>query len=669
MPRDLWWDNLKRLSVRIMDSELKHLGSGLLYRHDENNVFALTACHVVNRFGQDDEFLVECQPNEGEESLELREKYTFRVKGSDVRSYYAPDTFPEKTYRENDAAVIKLDVEGRDWLTERKQVMFPLKDMDMAELPMAGYGYPKGKNSKNEEVISSSCERTKEAICCEHIRGNHRIEWELGISVSDPYSDDETGGWSGCVLVLAETEPMVLAGSAFAIYSGYKFGKFRGADLHYHRKLLETEFGITVNEWVFEEEDLVEENPVGFCDGLDPSLDNASFYIAGSRDTFIDMLISKAVPNKPMILCGPVGCGKSEVARAIADRYEIGGISYTIPYRLSNRPGEENMMASVLAASIGGKIFRGGNRTERMLAFKKRIEFLSCPRSNGSEMYAKWIIVDGLFHPRKSLDDLLREKSFNRLREMNNFLVCTTRCPARGNNRYEIPYLYENEDKHNCALLERMQYIAEGATITEKQFKEYLSLTGGNLLLADWTAKTLKWIDMDGVLYSLRTGDFSKENYWPNIYDDRTGKEAPLNVHICDLYDENQLEVEVQRTLPLLQFAEEKAITRRIFKILPPEVKKHADTLYSAGLFHLKETEYLGAKKSYYLDPVFKLACRCKGLSPDSGDLKALLSNMHHFYQTPESSDYRAVIEAYFNAASSYFDDEMRQWHNEILSA
>ena len=94
---------------------------------------------------------------------------------------------------------------------------------------------------------------------------------------------------------------------------------------------------------------------------------------------------------------------------------------------------------------------------------------------------------------------------------MNNFLVCTTRCPARGNNRYEIPYLYENEDKHNCALLERMQYIAEGATITEKQFKEYLSLTGGNLLLADWTAKTLKWIDMDGVLYSLRTGDFSKE--------------------------------------------------------------------------------------------------------------------------------------------------------------
>ena len=258
--RDEWLENLKQLSVRIRDSANNHKGSGMLYIHDETNVFALTAAHVLNDFAQGDEFFVECQPEKGDESLEAREKYIFRVKMSDVRSLYEPQRFPQDTYQVDDAAVIKLDISGRSWIYDRKKAVFAPKDWDIQERKVAGYGYPE---SMEEDNISDSTEMAdpSRAICFNHTQLNHRAQWKLGITIRASYSDRETNGWSGCVLVQANSERFVMVGIAFAIYEGYAHEIFRGADMHYIRWLLKMEFDIDVNEADSEQDNPMDEEP------------------------------------------------------------------------------------------------------------------------------------------------------------------------------------------------------------------------------------------------------------------------------------------------------------------------------------------------------------------------------------------------------------------------
>lgn len=666
---DSWWAELKRLSVRIMDKECKHMGSGVLYKHDEQNVFVLTAAHVVNGFAKDEEFLVECQPDKGEEHGEMRDKYTFCVKGAAVRSYYEPKTFPTKTYHENDAAVIKLDIHGRDWIANRKEAKFPPAGLPLLGNPVAGYGYPKGKSlakGSEVEIISSASEPTQNAICQSYTDSNHRVEWNLGISVSDPYSDDETAGWSGCTLFLTDTEPMVMAGSAFAIYPRYDFKLFRGADMHYFRNLLKTGFDIAVNECTCAELKQAGVAVDSTCNEPEPSPSEASFCIRGAFDDFIDEVAGVVKDGyKLLVLYGPAGCGKTEVARAISERLAIDNVSYTIPFCPSVEPDGDDMKASILAAStITGAPFHGGSEKEREEEFERRLKILSTKEEGGQRIRVpRWIIIDDFYHPKKEFRELLTASSFNKLKGLGVYLICTTRYnPDVGRNFFEVPPLFSTWKQHRSALRKQISNLSK-VTIRKQQFKKCYTLTGGNLLLADWTRKTLVWVDMKDILKVMKTGDCSEEVYFPPIMDERNKFRSPLKKHIYDLYDLDCLDDD-KHVLALLQFIGQEGWNRNhFFRLMKKEQKERIVSLCRNGWCMIRN-------QKISVDPALKLTCRVRRLTPDQQELKELLGKMYNAYAGSKSTEHYSAIRAYYKAVRkavpALFDDEMLQWHSEI---
>ena len=251
--------DMRMLSVRIMDSENKHCGSGLLYIHDEKNVFVLTAAHVLGEFGEGQKFFVKCHPDPspGNDESEEEDKYIFSISRTEdnVQPAYIPGAFPKHKYNVQDAAVIRLDISGKeDWILKRKRAKFAPENKNLERAKVAGSGYPEIKGSNpSTHMASKEIEPTK-AICEKHnldtAHGDskHEVEWSLGIEVSDPNSTGETGGWSGCILALVEANEITLAGIALAIYPQYEFKLFRGADMYFIRKLLEGKWVEKVNE-------------------------------------------------------------------------------------------------------------------------------------------------------------------------------------------------------------------------------------------------------------------------------------------------------------------------------------------------------------------------------------------------------------------------------------
>lgn len=249
-------NDLQMLAVRIMDDKSEHCGSGFLYIHDEKNVFVLTAAHVLGAFADGDSILIECHPDPMPANKETEEtdKYVFSISRK-KENVQIPDTFIQhdcdvNDYDVHDAAVIKLDISGKeDWLLERKRAKFA-PEGDLENKKVAGVGYPRGRQAQpNVHMAAEKIDPTR-AICEKHNLktaaddSKHEVEWKLHIDIADPYDMDEFKGWSGCVLALAETNEITLAGVVWGIYPGYKFKVFRGMDMHFLRKLLED------NKWV-----------------------------------------------------------------------------------------------------------------------------------------------------------------------------------------------------------------------------------------------------------------------------------------------------------------------------------------------------------------------------------------------------------------------------------
>lgn len=650
-------ERLRLLSVRILNDKNTSFGSGFLYIHNEVKAYVLTAAHVIQAIKDSDVIVIECPPDLDDERKEKGEDYRFTVDRSAARF-----ANKEKTeYAEDDVedvAVIVLNVEAHPRIQKRDKVGFAPENCLCTEYSVTGCGYPVFKDYKAIEKASVRAESGK-AKCTKHT-ADHFMEWNLGIDVREPDSGEETHGWSGSVMVLADQEPFMLVGFVLSMPKGYKGGETYGADMYHARRILKTEFGITVREAKASEKTLRDVAPANSGCGLPPSPPRSAFWIEGSRDTIINRMKSCATPNSPLFLCGPAGCGKTELARAIAAEYRLGGTSYTIQYLLSEIEGEDNLKASLLAASIDGQQFLGGTVEERETEFYTRMRRLRICENQTPQ----WIIIDDLYHPEKTLEKLLHEESFQRLLELGHYLICTTRYDLNGNNRFRVPFLFEDEEKHKCALLELIRTMSEGAEITAEQFEEYYELTDGNLLMADWTAKTLRTglVEMQEILDALKTGNFTNEDGFPEIADERTGIIAPFDAHICKLYNMDHLDSEDRKTVALLQFAGADGLAAKLIKQWMPGMIKSVMKMLDNGWCGVK-------KQQYYMDPVLKLACRCNGVCPERGELKSLLYKMYEHYKSTKLPEHRAMIRAYYEAASCHFDEEMQMWHEEIRHA
>lgn len=669
-------DQLRLLSVRIMDKNKVVKGSGLLYViRGHEKAYVLTAAHVVNAIPEQNVVVVECQTDKLDENNVDNSKYVFEVCRSDIviDSCYVPT--PELAHgRIHDAAVIPLTLDPikHCWMESREEAYFLSEKVELKDHRITGFGYPNYKQYMGKSIDEAYVEvRSSEACCSQHTAVHHTTQWKLCLDIVDYETKDEVGGWSGSILVLADHVPIILAGVVLERYPEGKGKEILGADMYCIRMLLENELQknqsvITVREYPCAEKEAVVRASESLCDRMVPSPLAASFCIEGGYDDFIYELVRKAKPNTPLILFGPAGCGKTELARAIPGKFEIDEVSYTIPFCPSERVGEDDMKASILATStITGAPFHEGSEKEREEEFDRRLKILSTKDDGGHTIRKpRWIIVDDFYHPQKRFTDLLRDPTFNLLRKQGNYLICTTRYNLdSGGNKYEVPPLFNTRKGHRRALKSQMYRLSQ-VPIHKRQFKKCYSLTGGNLLLADWTRKTLECVKMKDILKALKTGVFLKNEFCWEIEDERTGSRNSLENHIHDLYNIDDLKPEAKNVLALLQFVGRYGWARGPFMDLLSVPQKRC-------LATLTETGWCTRKNhKISIDPALKLTCRVRKLTPDQQELKELLGKMYNAYAGSKSTEHYTAIRAYFKAARkavpAFFDDEMLRWHSEI---
>lgn len=682
-------DRLRLLAVRIMDQDGDVKGSGLLYvTHGCSMAFVLTAAHVVRNIPEKDIVVVECQTDKLDEKNSDKSIYSFEVEGSriavdpnygrdDVR-----DVGPDEI-RKFDAAVIPLELDPvrHAWMENRDEVCFLPDKTELMNQKVTGIGYP-AYRQKKELISEDVCEvpaiddawdeaNPDKAYCSQYTACKHTTSWKLELDITDFKSKEEDGGWSGCILVLSHQKPFVLAGVVLERYPDGKGKVIKGADMHHIRLLLEQELrksiGPEAQVRVFtgaqaQHCEPAPDDPV--IKMVPTRQEKASFFIEESFDPFIREIMPRIKAGTTLFLYGPAGCGKSEVARAMPKLYKSDTQSFTIEFCTSESSDEEHMKATILATeTITGKSFLGGTVAERDAEFKRRLEILR-PKASHGNSGVKWIIVDNFYHPNKRMSELLQESSYKQFTSLGNIVIFTTRYnPDAGGNCFEVPPLFNAWRAHRRAVRRQMSDLAK-VSIRKQHFKKCYTLTGGNLLLADWTRKTLRWVEMKDILKAMKTGNFPAETFFGEIVDDRSRSERPLKDLVHDLYNTGCLEPEAQNVLALLQFVGRNGYSCKGFsQLLNQNQRTLLGRLANTGWCMVKD-------RKITMDPALKLTCRVRNLMPDQAELRELLEKMHSAYLDPRKKAHHSAIRAYYKAAKkavpALFDADMLQWNREI---
>lgn len=238
---------LRLLSVRILNASKNPIGSGFLYVYDQENVFVLTAAHVLNDLTDSNSFWAECQPERDSVGGEIS---YFEVKRANVYSDYGPGSAPKDKWIANDAAVIRLqDIEDSEWIRKRMcEVRFAQVDSKLEECRFMGFGYPdytaETELDLAEVEFEAECTR-----CIKYVSEKQKIRWDLGVKIANAKNKREYEGFSGSILAIAGLDEIVLAGVVQCVYKEFAGNEVLGADMTHIQRLLEDKkngAGITV---------------------------------------------------------------------------------------------------------------------------------------------------------------------------------------------------------------------------------------------------------------------------------------------------------------------------------------------------------------------------------------------------------------------------------------
>lgn len=240
---------LRLLSVRILNAANEPIGSGFLYIHDQENVFVLTAAHVINDLTDDNTFWAECQPERGCKGTDIR---CFQMKRSNVYSDYQAGTAPKDEWIFNDVAVIRLqDIEDQEWLKRRMcEVRFAQNNAKLEEYRFMGFGYP-GYTAKDKVYLAEVEFKPEYAVCEKYVPEEQKTKWELGLKVANAKNKKEYEGFSGSILAIAGLKEVVLGGIVQCVYKEFAGNEVLGADMTHIQWLLEDQdkgAGITVHK-------------------------------------------------------------------------------------------------------------------------------------------------------------------------------------------------------------------------------------------------------------------------------------------------------------------------------------------------------------------------------------------------------------------------------------
>lgn len=231
-------DKLRELSVRILQPQpnglYEHQGSGLLYLADNGKAYVLTAAHVLEKFENRGQVVVECYPDAVDSGRRYLDKYMFSVPMEDVWTSYeekVPMCSDANSFDEKDVAVIPL-TGVRDWMKHRNRAYFMPEAGNQSVRRGIGYGYPAYSGSQD---ISNACSRLNEDICCDlYTEKKHRFKWIC----SKKLSYDERHGLSGSLVTMHGVRSVIMTSVVQSTYANHDGNVILGTDLHWIREML-----------------------------------------------------------------------------------------------------------------------------------------------------------------------------------------------------------------------------------------------------------------------------------------------------------------------------------------------------------------------------------------------------------------------------------------------
>ena len=302
---------LKKLSVRIQQSNMT-IGSGLLYiTGDQNSAYVLTAAHVLDNanFPID----VQCFPDD---HIDSYDNFCFSINydGVVIHPNYVSGSSSD-TNAQNDVALIRLP--WRSWMNSRSKVFF---DQAYVHLNVEGFGYP--ANSGVSDICLDVIAFTPTESRITNVSNVSRCMSSLlsgDCEINHANRAQEMAGFSGTAIAAANQNEIILIGFTINIPgTNGLLGRTTLVNVYPAEELLQSE-GIEC-AW---KTILPPEQRHSIQSGR-TIISSTRFFV--HRETELMDISRKLSQNKIVVLSGMGGIGKTELARHYAF---IHGETYT----------------------------------------------------------------------------------------------------------------------------------------------------------------------------------------------------------------------------------------------------------------------------------------------------------------------------------------------------
>lgn len=388
-------------------------------------------------------------------------------------------------------------------------------------------------------------------------------------------------------------------------------------------------------------------NPVHTLPALPPASD---YFVPGSRDRELSVLIQKLKEREYVFICGVGGIGKTQTAIQLAKRCRPPKGAYFIHCVVPVDAQKEMLRETILAANFSGYRFFGNDNAERDYEYQARLEILR------KEYDGAMLIFDNLDWEKKSVEQICAEHAYQDLLNLNLQLVFTTRSPVNQEWGIWIDRLDES------TLLKLMRSIIKSANFPDAEFKQLIGAVDKHTLLVYLMAKTIEesWGDVTPkiLLDALKSHSLPQESF-PLIASDQNQLYSPksLYAHMSALFDLSSLSEDEHAILRYTTLLPEDGMDESLFLYCLPSWQHQAlDSLVRRGLIQNQQSLLT-------LHSVVREVCRVE-LSPSDENCVAFLEQLWMRFDL--SKDYHEKqfmqIAICFSIASDTLPDYKGLW-------
>lgn len=376
----------------------------------------------------------------------------------------------------------------------------------------------------------------------------------------------------------------------------------------------------------------------------------SDYFVPGSRDSELNLLIQKLREQKSVFICGIGGIGKTQTAIQLAKRYRPPKGAYFIHCVVPADIQMEMLRETILSANFSGYHFHGTDNAKRDYEYQERLEILR------KEYNGAMLIFDNLDWPEKTVEQICNEHAYQDLLGLNLQLVFTTRSPMKQDCGIRINQLDES------ILLKLMRSIMQSTYFADEELKKLICAVDGHTLLVYLMAKTIEesWGDVtpQDLLDALANHSLDQEGF-PLIASDQNQLYFPksLYAHMSALFDLSSLSEDEHSILRYATLLPEDGMDESLFLCCLPSWQHQAlDSLVRRGLIQNHQSLLT-------LHSVVREVCRAE-LIPSDENCAAFLKQLWMRFDL--SKDYHErqfkQVAVCFSIASNSLPDHQGFW-------